>query len=130
MIISIPVSASKLYAKANLFVLRNFHNTIPNLIRDKSIRESSSHRFKSAQFMEYEKKCGEIWMEASDKQDELKKEYADAIAEQKKRTWLKDLWNNIVWRLPSWLFPIGAIIVCINEIKNSTNRFSQDVGSG
>lgn len=127
MIISIPTFADKLYTKANLFALKKLHNTIPNLIVGKDIRESSRYRSKSAQFVQYEKERGKIWIESSKKQDELKKEYADAIAGQKKRTWLKDLWNNIKWRLPSWLFPIGAIIVCINEIKKVPNRVRRGV---
>jgi len=119
MVISVPAFSDKTYTQLNLFTLKKFQNTIPNLITGRDIRDSSRHRSKSAQFVQYQKAQAEIWMEASKKQSELKEEYADAITDQKKRTWLKDLWNNIVWRLPSWLFPVGAIIICINEIKSS-----------
>lgn len=129
MAISIPTFADKIYAQLNLFSLKKLQNTIPNLIIGRDIRDSSRHSSKSAQFMRYQKAQGEIWMEASKKQDELKEEYADAIAAQKKRTWLKDLWNNIVWRLSSWLFPIGAIIICISEIKSSNHRLHSIAGS-
>lgn len=122
MIISIPTFADKMYGQLNLLMMRKFHNTIPNLITAREMRESPKYRLKSARYMQYEMKRNELSAEAYKRQAELENEYAEAIAQQKKRNWLKDIWNNIVWRLWSWLFPIAAIIICINEIKSSNQR--------
>ena len=115
MIISIPSVSDKIYRKLTLYMLQTHHTSLSQMILKTDTRGES----RSAQYRQMQKEKSDLWLKNSDKQKEIEEKYADAISVRKQRTWLKDLWNNIVWRLPSWLFPIGAIIVCLNEIKTS-----------
>ncbi len=114
LIICIPTVADKLYTNINLYLLKNHMTSIPHMLTGKYRNERSP---KSPGIIQMEKEKSELWTEYFKKQKEVEKKYEDSISQRKKYTWLKDLWNNIVWRLSSVLFPIVGIIICLQELK-------------
>ena len=115
LVITIPIILDVTYSKIDSFLLRHKRTTIALLIQGKKITDPTAPE---PRYVEYEYKLQKMSTDFFNKENQLRKEYTDAIREKSRSTWLKTLWKRIVFSLSSVLFPIAAIFVCLTEIKH------------
>jgi hypothetical protein len=118
-IISLPTTADRLYQEIDHYLLTKQMTSISRILTGKF---SSERKYKDSGTIQRDKEISELWTECVEKQKAIDEKYSGSITKRKKHTWIKDSWQNIVWRLSSVLFPIAGIIICIQEIKSSNQN--------